>query len=201
MSFRSAVAAIALLLAPNLWAGDSMRCGQRLITVGDSAAEVLATCGDPSFRDVQSVGGNSAPGVINDAEQWTYNFGPNKLLHVLHMRFGRLSKIETDGYGFHASSPGACGPHSIIEGLSKFELLERCGRPFTQREVGYVTTLRPGRRTRFGGFSQESHHYPVEVFREEWTYNFGSRYFLRIVTLEDSTVARVENGDRGFNPR
>ncbi len=201
MSFRSFLTVIALLGAPTLWAGDSMRCGQRLVTVGASAAEVLSACGEPSFRDVQSVGGSSAPGVINDAEQWTYNFGPNKLLQVLHMRFGRLSKIESDGYGFHAGSPGSCGPHSIIEGLSKFELLERCGRPFTQRKVGFVTALRPGRRIRIGGYSESSHHYPVEVFREEWTYNFGSRYFLRIVTIEDGTAVRVENGDRGFNPR
>lgn len=178
-----------------------MRCGSKLVTVGESAAEILSACGEPDFRDVPSVGGSHSPGFVNDAERWTYNFGPNKLLHVLHVRFGRLSKIETEGYGFLSASPGECGPHSIIDGLSKFELLERCGRPFTQRDIGFVTALKPGRRIRIGGYSEQSHHYPVEVFREEWTYNFGSRYFLRIVTIEDGTVVRVENGDRGFTPR
>ena len=201
MTLRSALLLIALLGSANSWAGDSMRCGQRLVTVGASAADVLSACGEPHFRDVQSLGRERAPGFIHDAEQWTYNFGPNKLLHVLHLRQGRLSKIETEGYGFLAGSPGRCDPHSIIEGLTKFELLERCGPPFTQRDVGFVTALRPARRWRMGSFSGSRGHYPVEVYREEWTYNFGSRYFLRIVTLEDGSVARVENGDRGFNAR
>lgn len=201
MTLRSVLIAIALLASPALWAGDSMRCGSRLVTVGDRAAQVLSACGEPDFRDVQSYGGSPAPGFINEAERWTYNFGPNKLLHVLHIRSGHLRKIETDGYGFLAASPGDCGPHTIIKGLSKFELLERCGSPLTQRDIGFVTALKPGRRLRLGAYSEYGDHYPVEVYREEWTYNFGSRYFLRIVTIEDGTVAEVENGDRGFNPR
>jgi hypothetical protein len=198
------VAMVLLLgLAPRAaQAGDSMRCGSRIVTVEARAADILAACGDPAYRDIYSWPAPRLPGEVADVEQWTYNFGRNQLLHVLKLRHGRLVDIRTDGYGFAAAArPGRCDSGSIAEGLSKYRLLAACGEPFTRRTVGYVTALQPRHRHQHGGWNTSRGHIPVEVFREEWVYNFGSNQFLRIVTIEDGVVAEVDNGERGFNPR
>ena len=202
MFARPLVAAIALLaLAPMAVAGDSMRCGSRIVTVEAHAADVLAACGQPDFRDVFSYPGPRTPGEVADAEQWTYNFGSNQLLQVLRLRNGRLVDIRSDGYGFPRGARGACRSEEIVEGQSKYRLLASCGEPLTRRTVGYVTALRPRYQRRHGGFTTSRGDYPVEVFREEWVFNFGANRFLKVVTIEDGAVANVENGDRGFNPR
>lgn len=177
-----------------------MRCGSRIVSVEARAAEVLAACGEPQFRDVFSVPAPRRAGEIAEVEQWTYNFGRNQLLHVLKLRHGRLVDIRTDGYGFAPAAYPRCAPNRIVDGLSKYRLLASCGEPLTRRDVGFVTALKPRHRREYGGLSTSRGHYPVEVYREEWVYNFGSNAFLKIVTLDDGAVSEVENGERGFNP-
>jgi hypothetical protein len=41
-----------LLFSAPLWALDSMRCGTKLVTTGDTKAEVLARCGEPELKEV-----------------------------------------------------------------------------------------------------------------------------------------------------
>ncbi|MGQ0530192.1 MAG: DUF2845 domain-containing protein [Panacagrimonas sp.] len=200
MFLRPLLAAIVLLALPEAGATDSMRCGSRIIAVEARAAEILAACGEPSFRDVFSYPGPDLPGEIAEAEQWTYNFGRNQLLHVLRLRNGRLVDISTDGYGFPESDSVRCSPHGITDGLSKYRLLRHCGEPLTRRNIGFVQGFKPRQRQRYGGLSSSRGQYAVEVYREEWVYNFGSRYLLRVVILEDGVVADVQNGERGFNP-
>ena len=208
MSARPPLAAFALLSLLLLGtppsparAGDSMRCGSRIVTVEAHAADILSACGEPAFRDVFSYPAPSVPGEVSDAEQWTYNFGRNQLLHVLRLRHGRLVDIRTDGYGFARSAPPRCDAEALAEGLSKYRLLASCGEPFTRRTVGYVTALQPRYRRRAGGWTTSHGQIPVEVYREEWVYNFGANQFLKVVTIEDGAVAEVDNGGRGFNPR
>lgn len=186
---------------PEARAGDSMRCGSRIVTVEAHAADILAACGEPAFREVFSWPPPRVPGELAGVEQWTYDFGRNQLLHVLKLRHGRLVDVRTDGYGFaaQANAPRRCRSEEIVEGLSKYRLMATCGEPLTRRTLGHVATLAPGHRQRLGGWSRSNGHVPVEVFREEWVYNFGSNRFLRIVTLDDGVVAQVENGARGFN--
>lgn len=196
---------VALLVqaSPQVQAGDSMRCGSRIVSVEARAADVLAACGEPDLRDVFSRPLPRVPGELAAAEQWTYDFGPNQLLHVLKLRHGRLVDIRTDGYGVasFASSHRRCAAEQIVEGLSKYRLLATCGEPFTRRTLGYVQMLGPRHRHQLGGWSYSHGHVPAEVFREEWIYNFGSSRFLRVVTLDDGVVTEVDNGERGFTPR
>lgn len=189
-----------VMLAPPQAMADSMRCDSRIVTVEARAADILAACGEPDFRDVFSYPVPRGAGVLADVEQWTYNFGPNKLLHVLKLRNGRLIRIDRQGYGFRTPVAQRCAPGVLANGLSKYRLLQVCGEPLTRRDVGFITTLKPGRSHRIGGFSSSRGHYPtVTVFRQEWVYNFGSRYLLKVVTLDDGVIADVQNGDRGFN--
>lgn len=201
MFMRPLLVTILLLAAcPAPEAADSMRCGSRIISVEARAAEVLAACGEPDFRDVLSYSGQGLPNEWSESEQWTYNFGSNKLLHVLKLRRGRLIDIETDGFGFPRGEQG-CAPSSVVDGLSKYRLLERCGEPLTSRQIGVISTFKPRHQRQYGGWSTSRGLYSAEVFREEWVYNFGSRYFLKVVTLEDGRVSDVKNGERGFDPR
>lgn len=202
MFVRSSLVALALcVVAFDAVATDSIRCGSRIVSVEARAADILAACGEPDFRDVYSYPGPSVAGELSDSEQWTYNFGRNQLLQVLKLRNGRLVDIRSDGYGFPHTGPRGCASSDIVDGLSKYRLVSSCGEPLTRRTVGYVTALKPRNQRRYGGLSTSRGHYSAEVFREEWVYNFGSRHFLKIVTLEDGVVADVENGEHGFNRR
>lgn len=182
-------------------AGDSLRCGSRLIAVEALAAEILGACGEPTFRDAFSYGGDPGSNVIADDEQWIYDFGPNQLLRVLKIRNGRLIDIESDGYGFAAPKERRCTSNEIAEGLSKYRLLRVCGQPLTRRNLGRVQSLQRRPHDGLRGYGRSRALFPVEVYREEWVYNLGSRYLLRVVTLEDGMVSDVQNGDRGFDPR
>lgn len=186
-----------MVLASPLAAADTMRCGSRVVSVEAHAAEVLSACGTPDFRDVFSHPAAHGPGVLADIEQWTYNFGPNKLLHVLRLRNGRLVRIDREGYGFHRSVTPRCSPGLLVDGLPKYRLLQACGEPLTRRDIGFVPAASHHHPGRIG---RSRSHFPVEVFHQEWVYNFGPRHPLKVVTLGDGTVVDVQNADRGFNP-
>lgn len=202
MFLRPLLVFLALLATdPQVAASDALRCGSRIVSVEAHAAEVLAACGEPAFRDVYARAGSDHAGEIADHEQWTYNFGRNQLLQVLRLRNGRLVDIRTDGYGFPVAAARRCDASILVEGLSKYRLLSHCGEPLTRRALGFRVALQPRHRQRYGGWSTTRGQVPVEVYREEWVYNFGSQQFLRILTLDDGVVSEVQNGERGFNPR
>jgi uncharacterized protein YfaQ (DUF2300 family) len=82
-----------------------MRCGNRLIEVGDSMATVQALCGSPA--DVQhsslvnattaQVGGGTRSIVGSEVpvETWTYNRGPNQLMVSIRFVDGKVVAIDT----------------------------------------------------------------------------------------------------------
>lgn len=181
--------AAVLLSSGQVFAGDTLRCGSRIVSIDMIAAAVRAICGEPAYRDYWPLPDRRYWPGIDDTEVWTYNFGPNQLLRVLRFRGQRLRSIETDGYGFVDDRLHRCEPNDIIGGLSKYRLLARCGEPVATRVIGYVA-IEPDPRWAKNAF--------FPTYREEWTYNFGARYFLREVILEDGRVARVTDGDRGF---
>lgn len=183
-------------------AADSMRCGSRLVTVEARAAEVLAACGEPAYRDAWTFQQPRTQNWVSDVEQWYYNFGSNQLLRVLKLRNGRVVDIDSDGYGFDPRSRRACDPGAVVEGLSKYRLLQLCGEPLTRRAHNAYKPLR-GRSTPYPGGGDYYHRdeYLTPVYREEWVYNFGSRYFMRVLTLEDGRIVGIENGERGYDPR
>jgi len=197
----SGLKSIACLLLVSLFAwampagaAGSLRCGSRLVSEGDRAADLLAACGEPAFRDAW---GQPQPGgnILADTEEWTYNFGPHQLLRVLRLRNGRIVEIGSDGYGFYESGGRRCEAAGLVAGLSKFRLLRACGEPLTRKSFGLLRPLGPAGRP-----LPPSHRNAYEaVYREEWVYNFGSRYLMRILTIEDGRIVNVENGGRGFD--
>jgi hypothetical protein len=116
MILKCAIALLTLLTISAPVRADAMRCGSKLVTDGDSAAKVLSRCGEPeqivetlvyrTFRPLHLQGTHAFPVGIETTvgilvEKWTYNFGPMKLMRVLHFENGYLVEVETLGYGYH----------------------------------------------------------------------------------------------------
>jgi hypothetical protein len=92
----------------------ALRCGNKIVTEGDTSAEVAAKCGEPTDviqmrsiyrRPVIWIYGR--PQYIGEdfievpVEAWVYNFGPNKLMRRLRFENGLVTEIETLGYGYN----------------------------------------------------------------------------------------------------
>lgn len=191
------LAAVLMAAAAPTFAVDTLRCGSRLASVDMTAAEVLAVCGEPDYRDVWRVPG-TAPGYLGFVEEWTYNRGSSQLLRVLRFRNGRLQRIDADGYGFADDGAQDCAQRGIQRGMSKYRLVAQCGEPVT-KTVDVVQT--PVERYSRVYDPRATYEAWETVYREEWVYNFGAARFMRIVHLDNGRVTDVEFGGRGFDAR
>jgi hypothetical protein len=107
---------------------SSLRCGVRLITVGDFKDRVLAECGAPDHVEVweeeRLYRFRSHPGYYGIyenyehqnqdyeygrpyrirklvvVEQWTYNHGPGRFMDHLRLENGIVRDIQSGKYGF-----------------------------------------------------------------------------------------------------
>ena len=107
---------------------SSLRCGVRLITVGDFKARVLAECGEPDHVEVweeeRVYKFRHHPGYYgiyenyeyrdrNDeygkpyrvrklvfVEEWTYNHGPGRFMDHLRLENGVVRGIKSGDYGY-----------------------------------------------------------------------------------------------------
>lgn len=112
------VIALALALGLGVFSASpahaALRCGSKIVTEGDTSAEVAAKCGEPvdiiQMRSVYRrpvIWINGRPQFIGEdfmevpVEAWVYNFGPNKFMRRLKFEAGLLAKIETLGYGYN----------------------------------------------------------------------------------------------------
>jgi|GEM_PF-1775114 len=94
---------IALCLWASMTFADSMRCGNRLVSTGDTKIEVLATCGEPFSREV--IGEKTVERYYSDAtvsktmlvERWAYYFGPHEFIYYLTFEGDTLVDVESGG--------------------------------------------------------------------------------------------------------
>ena len=84
-----------------------------------------------------------------------------------------------------------CSGGIVSVGDSKIDLLGKCGQP-ALREI------RHGERSRFALGLQSAGGRRVDVSVETWSYDFGTRQFLQIVTIENGRVAAIERGGYGY---
>ncbi|MEY4577550.1 MAG: hypothetical protein RL701_2253 [Pseudomonadota bacterium] len=98
-------------------ADDSMRCKNRIVSLGDTLYDVQALCGPPDFTEKRverravgnQVRSNCAPGarctsaIVDSIEvtidQWTYDFGTNRFVQYLTFEAGKLIAVRTGNYG------------------------------------------------------------------------------------------------------
>jgi Protein of unknown function (DUF2845) len=91
---------------------DALRCGNKLVSEGDTRAEVSNKCGDPTDVDHSTVmvqpttWVHGRPVVVGNGmvevvvETWLYNLGPHQFMRRVRFQDGRVVAIETLGYGY-----------------------------------------------------------------------------------------------------
>ncbi|HOK05582.1 MAG TPA: DUF2845 domain-containing protein [Syntrophales bacterium] len=97
------LAAALVLAAP----AEAFRCGDSLVTVGDTKAKVLLECGAPTLKEKvgarEETYGAKTRGKrakkTKTVEQWTYNCGEGDFIYILTFEGGKLTKEETGGRG------------------------------------------------------------------------------------------------------
>jgi hypothetical protein len=114
-------AIVAASAKPSLAGTDGMRCGQRLVSSGDSTYQVRSLCGEPAATDRRvetrverrRVRGpcfkdqsgqlrcerDEAVSIDVVIDDWTYDFGPRRFVHYLTFENGKLVRVATGGYG------------------------------------------------------------------------------------------------------
>lgn len=106
----------------------SLRCGPRLITIGDYRDRLLAECGEPdqvqvweeervygfdhhpqyygvydNYEYVHPDDGSGTPYRVRKlviVEEWVYNHGPTRFMDHLRLENGVVKKIASGGYGY-----------------------------------------------------------------------------------------------------
>ena len=85
---------------------NQFQCSAQSVSVGDSAAEVMAKCGEPAWKDTREeiirerLDDETVRKVSITVEEWTYNFGPNQFLRIFTLRNGKVTNIRTGGRGY-----------------------------------------------------------------------------------------------------
>lgn len=80
-------------------------CGDRVLSVGDTKADILIKCGEPfhksSHREEQKerFDDSRSRKVIITVEEWTYNFGPQQFMRIITFRNSKVVDIRTGDYG------------------------------------------------------------------------------------------------------
>jgi len=81
-------------------------CSEQIVSVGDSKSDVLAKCGEPTWKDTRQEEFNEKQGMgqVRDIfvtiEEWTYNLGSNRFVRILTFRNGKLFDIKSGNYGY-----------------------------------------------------------------------------------------------------
>lgn len=182
---------LALLATQNAFA---FRCGNDLVTIGDSKISVLNKCGKPDWIDRWTEEIIDFPDTDQEHratrinERWAYNPGPTQFIRIITFSDSTVSVIETSGRGFTVT-PGMerCDFDTLAVGINSGEVLVRCGEP-DAREQRYETIthkITGGRRQ-------------VSVTVDEWIFNLGPTHFMRILTFHNGNLVELRTGERGF---
>lgn len=87
---------------------DTMRCGQRIVTEGNSTYDVKMRCGEPVMANRRTelrsqriwLQDRSIEQMVEVViEEWTYDFGPTKFIMYLTFEQGRLISVVSGPRG------------------------------------------------------------------------------------------------------
>jgi hypothetical protein len=98
------ITTLVLYLVTSMAHADSFRCGSRVVSTGDSKADVVIKCGPPDYSEVTSIEVTDRGAV--KIETFYYNCGDGRFTRILTFRGSRLVGIGSTGnYG---SGPQRC---------------------------------------------------------------------------------------------
>lgn len=95
-------ALMGILTSAGIAAADNFRCPNgSIVSTGDSQSIVAMKCDPPTYKAtrMESEGGHRGATILINVEEWTYNEGPNRLVHILTFRNGVLMSVQTAGFG------------------------------------------------------------------------------------------------------
>jgi len=173
------------VLAPvfSVAAARGMYCEGRLVQIDDPIWQVGRACPEPFWREhyerVRGYDRFGHPLAHERIEVWTLNFGQRRLMRRLIFSNGRLTRIESLGYGV-AWAPGSrrCTWQELDQaGDTVAEIYARCGEPDHRYD------LTPPGLYGYAG--------PTGDHRERWTYDFGPRQHPREVEFVNGRVQRI----------
>jgi hypothetical protein len=86
----------------------TMICSGGIISIGNTAGEVIGKCGQPATsttreeKRVIAESENSRDRLIKTVaiDDWTFNFGPNQFQYQLLLENGRVARIDSLDYGY-----------------------------------------------------------------------------------------------------
>ena len=85
---------------------DQRECGEQVISIGDTKTDVVAKCGEPTWKDSRQeemkerLESGVTRSIFLNVEEWTYNLGPNRFVRIFTFKNGRLTDSRTGGYGY-----------------------------------------------------------------------------------------------------
>jgi hypothetical protein len=104
----------------------ALRCGNRLVSEGDHQLKIEKHCGEPTAVNFRTIYRSGIPAsryghnrrsmkparsseelLIHNrsveevqVEEWTYNFGPRRLMRVIRFENGLVTSVTELGYGY-----------------------------------------------------------------------------------------------------
>jgi hypothetical protein len=232
---------ISLIVVPS--DAFALRCESELVYIGDRKIEVFQKCGEPALIEKWKIENTTLKAernkkyledIITDLEEhqevktqileeWTYNFGVNRLIHFLTFTNGKLSQIEVGSRGFKGAFPTDfdktnCGKMVSLEDR-KIDVIMKCGEPvFEETRIEEKISSKSlskqiGDELRYIGEKKEDYMGDQKInikqsinFQEkklfmnvtEWYFNFGPHHFLQFITFENGKVTKIEHGDYGY---
>jgi len=94
---RNILLSVPVIFALNFIALDcsALRCGDEVVSTGDSKARVLIKCGKPTYKE--KIGAKKSRRKQRGLEKWYYNCGKNDFIYALTFEKGILTNRECSG--------------------------------------------------------------------------------------------------------
>lgn len=102
MQRTTLLATAALISLASIAQADNFRCPNgTIVSTGDNISIVALKCDPPTYKTsrTESEAGYRGATILITIEEWTYNEGPHRLVHILTFRNGVLESVQTAGYG------------------------------------------------------------------------------------------------------
>ena len=93
---------VLLMIIVSTGYADNFRCPNgSIVSSGDSMSEVMVKCDPPTGKIKRIDSEETIKGRVRyiEVEEWTYNEGPNTLVHYLIFRNGLLTEVKTGTFG------------------------------------------------------------------------------------------------------
>ncbi len=122
----------------------ALRCGNLLITQGDTISKVRNSCGAPTLfetRQIEYMIKNSrleTSTTYVDEENWLYNRGRNQLIRLLRFENGKLATVSTGERGRKYQQNAKFCQYPVIDRDSigtTLLTLHKCGTPSRMKAI------------------------------------------------------------------